>query len=193
MSEQPVDFLQTLQRHQSVFEKLPTLGPQIEQMVTLCHQALLDGGKIIFFGNGGSAADSQHLAAEFVVRFKRERRALPAIAFTTDTSILTANSNDFGYDSVFSRQVEGLCQANDAVIGISTSGDSANVNLGLEAAKQIGAKTIAWTGRDGGQVKDIAQLTLIMPSDITAHIQEAHLFIGHYLCDVIDARFAGEE
>lgn len=185
-------FLQSLQRHQQVFEQLPSMQQDIEALVQRCYQALQVGGKIVFLGNGGSAADSQHLAAEFVVRFKKERRALASIALTTDTSILTANSNDFGFDSVFSRQVEALCNNKDVVIGLSTSGKSPNVNLALQAANDLGAFSVALTGRDGGQVKDIANLSLIIPSDITAHIQEAHMFIGHYLCEAIDELVTAE-
>lgn len=180
------NFQNSLSRHQQVFENLGQFSAPIKNMVEKCYAALQAGGKIVFFGNGGSAADCQHLAAEFVVRFKDNRRALAAIAFTTDTSILTAHSNDFGFDSVFARQVEALCSAKDIVIGLSTSGKSPNVNLGLEAAKKIGAYSIAWTGRDGGEIKNIADMSLIVPSDITAHIQEAHIFIGHYLCEAID-------
>lgn len=192
MAEIQQSFLNALARHQDVFTRLPQLAEPVAQMIERCHQALVDGGKIVFFGNGGSAADSQHLAAEFVVRFKKERRALASIALTTDTSIITANSNDYHFDSIFARQVEALCSAKDVVIGLSTSGKSPNVNSGLESAKALGAYTIAWTGRDGGTVKDIADLSIIISSDITAHIQEAHMFIGHYLCEAIDDLICGE-
>ncbi|AWB67050.1 phosphoheptose isomerase [Saccharobesus litoralis] len=179
-------FERNLQAHQDVFAKLPVLAPQISQLTQRCYQALQQGGKILFMGNGGSAADSQHLAAEFVVRYKKERRALASIALTTDTSILTAGGNDYGFNQVFARQVEALAKPEDIVIGITTSGQSPNINLALEAANNIGAYSVAFTGRDGGAVKDIAQLSLIVPSDVTAHIQEAHIFIGHYICEAID-------
>jgi D-sedoheptulose 7-phosphate isomerase len=145
-----------------------------------------DGNKVLLAGNGGSAADSQHLAAEFVVRFKKERRALASMALTTDTSILTAHANDYHFDTVFARQVEALVKPQDVVIGLTTSGTSANINLALEAANEIGAYTVALTGRDGGKVKDIAKLPIIIENNITARIQEAHMFIGHWLCEAID-------
>lgn len=175
-----------LTQHLELFKQMEDYLPQAEALANACFDALNKGGKIVFFGNGGSAADSQHLAAEFVVRFKKERRALASIALTTDTSILTANANDYSFDSVFSRQVEALVNENDVVIGLTTSGTSANINLALEAANELGAYTVALTGRDGGKVKDIAKLPIIIKNDITARIQEAHMFIGHWLCEAID-------
>lgn len=179
-------YQQNLAQHLELFKQMEDYLPQAESLANACFEALNNGGKIVFFGNGGSAADSQHLAAEFVVRFKKERRALASIALTTDTSILTANANDYSFDSVFSRQVEALVNKNDVVIGLTTSGTSANINLALEAANDLGAFTVALTGRDGGQVKDIAKLPIIIKNDITARIQEAHMFIGHWLCEAID-------
>lgn len=179
-------YQQNLAQHIELFQQMADYLPQSEALANACFDALNNGGKIVFFGNGGSAADSQHLAAEFVVRFKKERRALASIALTTDTSILTANANDYSFDSIFSRQVEALVKENDVVIGLTTSGTSANINLALEAANEIGAYTVALTGRDGGQVKDIAKLPIIIKNDITARIQEAHMFIGHWLCEAID-------
>lgn len=175
-----------LQQHLELFQQMEAYLPQAEELANACFSALNKGGKIVFFGNGGSAADSQHLAAEFVVRFKKERRALASIALTTDTSILTANANDYSFDSVFSRQVEALVKEQDVVIGLTTSGTSKNINLALEAANELGAYTVALTGRDGGAVKDIAKLPIIIKNDITARIQEAHMFIGHWLCEAID-------
>ena len=175
-----------LKQHLELFQQMEAYLPQAEELANACFKALNNGGKIVFFGNGGSAADSQHLAAEFVVRFKKERRALASIALTTDTSILTANANDYSFDSVFSRQVEALVKEQDVVIGLTTSGTSKNINLALEAANDLGAYTVALTGRDGGAVKDIATLPIIIKNDITARIQEAHMFIGHWLCEAID-------
>lgn len=152
--------------------------------------SLRAGGKICFFGNGGSAADSQHFAAEFVVRFTRERRALPSIAFTTDTSILTAGANDLGYESVFARQVEGLCGPDDVVVGLSTSGTSKNVVAGLEAARNMGVSTVAFTGENPARCGELADLSLCVPSDVTARIQECHLIAGHLICDLGEAAFA---
>ncbi len=149
-------------------------------------RALKDGNKVILFGNGGSAADAQHIAGEIVGRFKRERRALPAIALTTDTSILTAVGNDYGFERVFERQVEALCMPGDIAIGISTSGNSPNVIIGLMKAHDLGATTIAFTGRDGGKLVDIAHYSFVVPSYDTARIQECHITLGHVLCEIID-------
>ncbi len=179
-------YQQNLQQHLELFQQMAEYLPQAETLAKACFDSINNGGKIVFFGNGGSAADSQHLAAEFVVRFKKERRALASMALTTDTSILTANANDYSFDSVFSRQVEALVKPEDVVIGLTTSGTSRNINLALEAANGIGAYTVALTGRDGGEVKNIANLPIIIKNDITARIQEAHMFIGHWLCEAID-------
>lgn len=148
------------------------------------------GGKICFFGNGGSAADSQHFATEFVVRFTRNRRGLPAIAFTTDTSILTACANDFGFEAVFARQVEAICRPGDIVVGISTSGNSANVVRALEFARSEGITTFAFTGERGGRCGENADLLLAVPSPVTARVQECHLIGGHLICDLAELAFS---
>jgi D-sedoheptulose 7-phosphate isomerase len=137
-------------------------------------------------GNGGSAADSQHIAAEIVGRFKKERKGMPAIALTTDTSILTSVGNDYGYDYIFTRQVEALCQPNDLVIGITTSGNSANVVNAMKVAKIIGATTVGLTGGSGGELNGLCDHNLVMPSNVTARIQEAHIFVGHCLCEILE-------
>jgi D-sedoheptulose 7-phosphate isomerase len=147
------------------------------------------GGKILACGNGGSAADAQHFAAELVGRFERERRELGAIALTTDSSILTAIGNDYGYDEIFSKQVRALGKAEDVLLAISTSGNSKNVILAIAAAKKIGMKVVAFTGKGGGQMKEILgqeDIHLCVPSDRTARIQETHLLLLHCLCDGID-------
>ncbi|RME08953.1 MAG: SIS domain-containing protein [Aquificota bacterium] len=149
-------------------------------------RAIKDGNKVLLFGNGGSAADAQHIAGEIVGRFKKERRALPAIALTTDTSILTAVGNDYGFESVFERQIEALCTPGDIAIGISTSGNSSNVIRGLMKAHDLGATTIAFTGRDGGRLTEIAHYSFVVPSYDTARIQECHITLGHVLCELID-------
>ena len=146
--------------------------------------------KVLFFGNGGSAADSQHLSAEFVGRYEKERRALPAIALTTDTSALTAIANDYGYEKVFSRQIEALGVAGDVAFGFSTSGNSKNVILAFEKAKECGLYTIGFTGRDGGQIRLAADLCIVVPSEKTSRIQESHGLLGHILCERIDELFA---
>ena len=148
------------------------------------------GGKICFFGNGGSAADSQHLATEFVVRFTRNRRGLASIAFTTDTSVLTACANDFGFEAVFARQVEAICRPGDIAVGISTSGSSANVVRALEFARSEGITTFAFTGANGGRCGDNADFLLAVPSPVTARVQECHLIAGHLLCDLAELAFA---
>ncbi|PAJ74272.1 phosphoheptose isomerase [Pseudoalteromonas sp. NBT06-2] len=179
-------YLKSLERHRKAFNTMEAYQEQALQLLAQCKKTLINGGKVIWFGNGGSAADSQHLAAEFMVRYKKERAPLASIALTTDTSILTAHSNDYHFDSVFERQILGLCQSDDLVIGLTTSGTSNNINLALAAANEIGAFTVALTGRDGGKVKDIAKLPIIIKNDETARIQEAHMFIGHWLCEALD-------
>lgn len=179
-------YLKSLERHRQAFSTLEQHADTLEQLFNACKKALDSNGKLLFCGNGGSAADSQHLAAEFMVRYKLDRRPLRALALTTDTSILTAHTNDYEFNSVFERQVEGMADANDVVIGLSTSGNSPNVNRALAAANTLGAYSVAFTGRDGGAVKDIAQLSIIIHSDETARIQEAHLFMGHWLCEAFD-------
>jgi D-sedoheptulose 7-phosphate isomerase len=147
---------------------------------------LARGNKVLLCGNGGSAADAQHIAAELTGRYKTERRGLPGIALTTDTSALTAIGNDYGYKRVFDRQVEALAREGDLLIGISTSGNSKNVNNALKLAKEMGCRTIGFSGRDGGKMNDICDVNIIVPSDNTPRIQEMHILIGHILCQAID-------
>ena len=173
--------------HQGVMAQLESLLPEIDRVGQIMRACLQRGNKILLMGNGGSAADSQHIAAEIVGRYKRERRGLPAIALTTDTSILTAVGNDYGFDQVFSRQVEALCDPQDVVVGISTSGNSANVVKAIEVAKQIGAATVLLSGGSGGKLAEMCDYKLIMPAKETARVQEAHLFVAHSLCEIMDA------
>jgi D-sedoheptulose 7-phosphate isomerase len=147
---------------------------------------LKKGGKLLVFGNGGSASDSQHIAAELVGRFGKERSGLPAIALTVNTSVLTAIANDYGYEAVFARQVEALGQKNDVALGISTSGKAKNVAAGFRQAKKMGIKTIALTGGDGGELVKLADISLTVPSSVTARIQEAHITIGHIICQLAE-------
>lgn len=175
---------ETLQRFQSECSEV------IDQMAAATVKALQAGNKICFFGNGGSAADSQHLATEFVVRFTRNRVALPSLAFTTDTSCLTACANDFGFDEVFARQVEGLCVEGDIVVGISTSGNSPNVIRALEVAREKQVTSFAFTGETGGDCKGLADYLLAVPCTVTARIQECHILAGHILCDIGEAAFS---
>ncbi len=178
---------QHMARHQQVMELVAQqLSPAIAEAARVTAEALANGNKVLVMGNGGSAADAQHLAAELVGRFLRERRALPAIALTTDTSILTAVGNDYGFDQVFSRQVEALAQPGDVVIGISTSGNSANVLAALVSARAAGCRTIGLLGRDGGSIAGQVDLSLVIPTQETPHIQEAHVTIIHVLCDLVE-------
>lgn len=175
-----------LSEHQDAIGRLSAMSEQIAPLAEAWLKALRDGKKILFFGNGGSAADAQHLAAELVVRYRINRPALAGLALTTDTSVLTAHSNDFGYETVFARQIEALAQPGDVVIGISTSGTSKNVLLGLQAANKRGCVTIAFTGEKGADCAAEATLSFKAPSAITARVQECHLLIGHLLCDVVE-------
>jgi len=148
--------------------------------------ALLNDGVIYWCGNGGSAADSQHLAAELIGRFKNNRQALASIALSTDTSVLTCVANDYSYEEVFSRQIQGLGKAQDVLVGISTSGNSKNILNALKTAKSKGMTTIAFLGKDGGAAKEIADFSLVVESDSTARIQEFHIIVGHILCEIIE-------
>jgi len=164
---------------------------QIVSMVRLIVTAYKAGGKVVLFGNGGSAADAQHIAGELVGKLILERRAFPAIALTTNTSTLTAVANDYGYDVVFSRQIEALVDEKDVVVGISTSGNSPNVVEATKLAKTKGAKTIVLTGSGGGKLAGVADLALIVPSDTTPRIQEAHITIGHIVCELVEKELSG--
>jgi len=174
---------------ESIQVKEEILRNQIEsiaQIAELMIDCLKKDGKVIVFGNGGSASDSQHIAAELVGRFKKDRSALAGVALTTNTSILTSIANDYGYDVVFSRQVEALGKKNDVVLGISTSGKAKNVALGIKQAKKMGIKTVALSGGDGGEIVKLADVSLVVPSKITARIQEAHITIAHIICEMIE-------
>ncbi|PID84004.1 phosphoheptose isomerase [Candidatus Gracilibacteria bacterium] len=165
--------------------------PLLLQIIDMMESCLQKGNKILIAGNGGSAADSQHWAAELIGRYKLDRKSLPAIALTTDTSILTAIGNDYGYDEVFSKQVEGLGQEGDIFVGISTSGNSGNILKAIEKAKENGLTPIGLTGRDGGKMHEKLDYNLIVPSDNTPRIQECHLCIYHTICEEIENRMFG--
>jgi D-sedoheptulose 7-phosphate isomerase len=152
--------------------------------------ALASGNKVLFVGNGGSAADAQHLAAELMGRFKVERRPLPALALTTDTSALTAIGNDYGYEEVFRRQVIAWARPGDVLVALSTSGNSPNVIAAAEMARELGAKVVGFTGQSGGQLRAVSDACLCVPSTDTAHIQEAHIALGHILCGLVDHHWA---
>jgi D-sedoheptulose 7-phosphate isomerase len=182
-------FARAIRDHLKVIEQLQAQEPILEAIATEMTDAILGGNKILWCGNGGSAADSQHLAAEFVGRFRRERKGLPSISLTTDTSILTAVANDYGYDDVFRRQVEAHCEEGDVVVGISTSGNSKNVVAALEEAKKQGAFTVAFTGEGGGRMAGIADATICVPTKDTARVQEGHILCGHMLCDWVEIAY----
>jgi len=170
-----------------------SLVSQIAQAAGLVIEAYRKGGKVLLLGNGGSAADAQHIAAELIGRFERERRPLPAIALPANTSSVTAVANDYGYEFTFARQVEALAQEGDVVIGISTSGDSPNVLEAVKAAQENGTKTIGLSGRGGGKLRELAELCIIVPSDSTPRIQEAHITIGHIVCSLVEREMFGDE
>ena len=160
--------------------------PKLLDVIKSVSHAFESGNKIFFFGNGGSAADAQHLAAEFVNRYVMDRPPLPAIALTTDTSILTSVSNDLAFDEIFAKQLRALGKEGDVAIGISTSGNSANVTKAFEVAKEMGMKTVALTGNDGGVLVKIADVSLVVSSTSTPRIQETHILIGHILCEMVE-------
>ena len=165
-----------------------SLSKKISDSIDAIVNCLRNGNKLVFFGNGGSAADAQHIAAEFIGRFKLERNSYPAISLTTDSSILTSLSNDYSYDIVFSRQCESLVSSGDVVFGISTSGNSKNVELGLKTSKQKGAITIGLLGGNGGSIKDFVDVAIIVNSRDTAKIQEVHRVIYHTICDIVEKK-----
>lgn len=156
---------------------------EIAELFVAC---MRKGGKVILFGNGGSASDSQHIAAELVGRFLKDRSALPAIALTANSSIITSLANDYGYEVVFAKQLEALGQKNDVAVGISTSGKARNVAAGLRQARKMGLKTVAFTGGDGGELVKLADLSLVVPSSVTARVQEAHITVGHVICELVE-------
>src|SRR3989344_8589605 len=177
--------------HESIRVKEKTLktnNKKIVQAVESILELFKHHGKILFFGNGGSAADSQHIAAEFIGRFQKERRALPAIALTTDTSILTALGNDYSFDIIFARQIEGLAQHGDLAFGISTSGNSRNVIEGVKQAKKMGLKTISLTGCSGGKLAPLTDISIIVPSAETARIQESRLCVADAICELVEEK-----
>ena len=164
----------------------PHYAEQVAAIVAAMVEAFTTGHKVLWFGNGGSAADAQHLAAEFSGRFLRERHGLPSEALTVNTSAVTAIANDFGYENLFARMVESLATKGDVVVGITTSGTSRNVVLGLERAKELGATTVAFTGNGGGTVADVADLVLLGPRGYSAIVQEVHIVMGHIICDLVE-------
>lgn len=176
-----------LREHRALFESLEALGAPIERAGALIAEAFSTGRKLMLCGNGGSAADSQHIAAELTGRFMQDRRPLAAMALTTDTSALTSIANDYSYEEVFTRQVTALGAAGDCLMAVSTSGNSKNVIRAVQAAHSIGIHVIGLLGRDGGALAPLCEVPIVVPSAVTARIQEAHIFIGHTLCGVVEA------
>ena len=172
--------------HKEALELMIAQKATLKTIAGFCIDALEDGGKIVFMGNGGSASDAQHLAAELIGRFKKNRKACAALALNTNTSILTAVGNDYGYDEVFSRQVEALVTSKDVVFGISTSGKSKNVINAVNAAKALGAKTVGFLGQDGGLLKPLVDIDFTVNSKDTPRIQEMHILAGHIICEIIE-------
>ncbi len=183
--------LNELLTHQETIKKvIDTLQADIQTACEMAVKAIKDGNKIILFGNGGSAADAQHIAAEFTGRYKTERKALPAIALTTDTSALTAIGNDYGYERVFDRQLEALAKPGDLLIGISSTGNSENVIRAFNLGKELGCMSIGFSGKGGGKFTGVCDLNIVVPSDNTPRVQEMHILIGHTICQVIDDNFS---
>ena len=180
------NFLEQLDQNISVFSNLNTIEDFVLDASDLINNSVKKGGKLMLCGNGGSAADSQHIAAELVGRFIKDRRPLPAIALSTDTSAITCISNDYGYDYIFSRQVESLGMTDDVLLAISTSGNSSNVMESIKTAKQKNIKVIGLLGKDGGNIKEMCDIAIVVPSNVTARIQEVHIFLGHFFCLMLE-------
>jgi len=179
-----------LTAHKETIEKvIATLQPEIAKACKLCVETLKAGRKIMFFGNGGSAADAQHLAAELSGRYKKERKGLAGIALTTDTSALTAIGNDYEYDYIFERQVEALANSGDLLWGISSTGNSANIVRAFNKGHEIGCKTLGFSGKGGGKMNSCSDINIVVPADVTARVQEMHILIGHIICQAIDNEF----
>ena len=183
---------EAIEEHKKVLFSLEKCVSLIEKIASLCISSLKKGGKIVFCGNGGSAADSQHLAAELVGRFLKEKRPLSSLALSTNTSILTALGNDYGFEYTFSKQVEALLKPEDVLVAISTSGNSKNVIEAVKKAKEIKVKTIGLLGKGGGKLKKIVDLPLVIESNNTARIQEMHILVGHILCKLIEEEYIGK-
>lgn len=173
--------------------QLKTQSEIVVKIANMCIDAIRNGHKIIWCGNGGSAAQSQHLAAELVGRYKINRPAMNSISLTVDTSNLTAIGNDYGYDVVFARQLQGVGQPGDVLVGLSTSGNSKNVIAAFEMAKEMNIKTVALVGDNGGMMRNMADIALCVPANTSAHIQEMHITVGHLICDLIEKEFYGEK
>ena len=182
-----MDYLSLIEEHEQAIADMKTeCRTDISHFAEACRAAIAGGHTVYLMGNGGSACDCQHFAAELVGRFQKERRAMASVALTTDTSILTALANDYGFEAVFVRQVEALVQAGDVVVGITTSGNSPNILKALAKAREFGAVTVGLTGRTGGKMKELCDICIRITSDVTARIQEAHLLVEHMVCQRLE-------
>lgn len=188
-----MDVVDIFNSHLKVIElTMKNQSENVGKFARICTNSLKNNNCIFFMGNGGSAADSQHLAAEFVGRFQKERRGYSSIALTTDTSVLTSIANDYDFNKIFQRQVQALANQGDVVVGISTSGNSANIIEGIIEAKKVGTFTVGLLGKDGGALKDLCDLSIVVPSNVTARIQEAHILIGHIVCELVEREMDNE-
>jgi len=189
LGEPAVLLQKELDEHRRAFEAMAQMLTQpFSETLAILEHGVRRGGKLLLFGNGGSAADAQHIAAELIIRYKADRAAISAVALTTDTSALTACGNDLGFDALFERQIEGLGREGDVAVGISTSGNSANVLRGLRQARAMGLQTAGLTGGTGGQMHGLCDALIVVPSSVTARIQEMHITIGHVLCKALEQR-----
>lgn len=184
-----INFNQIKEEHFAAIESVIAQSDKIEASIYLLVTSLKTGGKVLWCGNGGSAADAQHMAAELMVRYVKNRKPLASIALTTDTSLITAHSNDFEYETLFERQVEALAKSGDVLIAISTSGNSQNVTLAAKQAKKMGVKVVVVTGNKTSQLTELADVCLFVQAEQTARIQEGHILIGHLLCEGLDEHF----
>jgi D-sedoheptulose 7-phosphate isomerase len=188
-----VDFEEAIREHESMMAEIGGVWPALERAASEIVDRSRRGGAVYFFGNGGSATQALHFAGELVGRFERERRGIAAFALVADTSLITAIANDYSFDMIFARQVEALCGPNDVAVGLSTSGNSANVLAAVDVASARGAVTVAMTGGDGGKLAARADIPIVVPNARTCRIQEAHLFLGHALCELVEEALSGED
>lgn len=184
-----MDIIKAIEEHIEIMDNLKKSSGKIQALGDILVKTLKNGNKVLIMGNGGSAADSQHIAAEIVGRYKKERKGLPAIALSTDTSIITALGNDYSYDYIFKRQVEALAVKGDLVIGLSTSGNSKNVIEAINEAKKIGCYTVGLLGKDGGKLKSLVDFEITIETNDTPRVQEAHTFIYHTICEILDEAY----
>lgn len=182
-----MDFEEAIREHQAMMTELHSLWPSLSQAAEAVTERVLEGGTVYWFGNGGSATQALHFATELMGRFERERRGIRSFALVADTSLITAVANDYSFDVIFARQIEGMCRAGDVAVGLSTSGNSPNVLQGIDAAAALGALTVGMTGADGGKLARSVDIPLVVPHERTCRVQEAHLFLGHALCEMVEA------